>query len=321
MDIATYRHIVETLAHNIWDYDAALSQGLASCPEERAENIRSIVSQEYQKYIRANFRSLHSAESRRRIYRDFSSQVQSTEKEKGDRPSGVIVRIALKERFSPALTARIILEEYLKERQQTEDTPDNHLLDNPKAREAAFKSRVSQLLRNPSLIQWGDLGYEILVANVKDHSYGHLAEAVKHSIGEEHEQKLKDCLTALNIPFSDEHVLRSRGYDKTPDVKLEVPIAVNGKVINWIESKALFGDEESHEGYLKDQFWSYWNRFGPGLVIYWFGYIKQLNRNCEAGIILADSFPASAAITRFQPEQLFAPAAGRGTQKKDFSGA
>ncbi|XP_076983509.1 CDAN1-interacting nuclease 1 isoform X3 [Tamandua tetradactyla] len=88
-----------------------------------------------------------------------------------------------------------------------------------------------------------------------------------------------------------EDQLRAKGYDKTPDFILQVPVAVEGHIIHWIESKASFGDECSHHAYLHDQFWSYWNRFGPGLVIYWYGFIQELDCNRERGILLKACFP------------------------------
>ena len=38
--------------------------------------------------------------------------------------------------------------------------------------------------------------------------------------------------------------------------------------------------------------WIYlFSRFGPGMVIYWFGFIDELDCNRERGIILKDDFP------------------------------
>uniref|UniRef100_A0A673HVS2 CDAN1-interacting nuclease 1 n=1 Tax=Sinocyclocheilus rhinocerous TaxID=307959 RepID=A0A673HVS2_9TELE len=89
-----------------------------------------------------------------------------------------------------------------------------------------------------------------------------------------------------------ENQLRTKGYDKTPDIILEVPIAVDGHIVHWIESKASFGDEHSHHTYLNEQFWSYCNRFGPGLVIYWYGFVSELDCQRGRGILLRDGFPS-----------------------------
>ena len=88
--------------------------------------------------------------------------------------------------------------------------------------------------------------------------------------------------------------------------------------MNWVESKASFGDESSHFKFLEDQFWSYQNRsvemashlrhyppppplpiayrFGPGLVVYWFGFIEELDTTASQGVLLADSFPSPSSI-------------------------
>lgn len=63
------------------------------------------------------------------------------------------------------------------------------------------------------------------------------------------------------IVFRTEEYMRKFGFDKTPDVKLEIPIVVDGFIIHWIESKARFADSEIHQDYLKNQYISYWNRY------------------------------------------------------------
>lgn len=122
------------------------------------------------------------------------------------------------------------------------------------------------------------------------------------SIGEEYEIKLQEQLKKCEIPFYDENHLRSRGYDKTPDFKLEIPIAVNGFIVNWIESKAQFGSPEVHKKYKKEQFLSYWNRFGPGIVIYWFGFLDTIIDAEETRYMVMDHFPEN--ITYMNPDLL-----------------
>eukprot|EP01102_Stenamoeba_stenopodia_P014621 TRINITY_DN487_c0_g1_i7.p1 TRINITY_DN487_c0_g1~~TRINITY_DN487_c0_g1_i7.p1 ORF type:complete len:151 (-),score=22.54 TRINITY_DN487_c0_g1_i7:327-779(-) len=116
------------------------------------------------------------------------------------------------------------------------------------------------------------------------------------------------------------HILSAQ----TPDVKLLVPFAIKLSttsseqqqrdevshhssssedsdddqwfVVNWIESKASFGDEGSHMGNVQDQLWGYRNRYGPGIVVYWFGFIHDLREKWKSkGILLLHHFPPPGA--------------------------
>ncbi|XP_048516092.1 CDAN1-interacting nuclease 1 isoform X2 [Athalia rosae] len=200
-------------------------------------------------------------------------------------PTGILIRMSVKTGLLPALLARIILENHCEDK-------------NIKS----CRTEVTKLLKDTTLIEDKDLAYEIYLCIIQDDRYGPISDAEKHSVGQEYEVKLQRCIRERNIAFHDEGHLRLRGYDKTPDIKLEVPIAVNGFVINWIESKALFGNSQVHNQYMKEQFLSYWNRFGPGLVIYWFGYLDVLNQDNERKFIIMDHFPE--VITYMNPKSV-----------------
>ena len=89
--------------------------------------------------------------------------------------------------------------------------------------------------------------------------------------------------------------------------------------MNWIDSKATFGDDCTHRWGLRDTQWSqsgresqrngwlpcreqlreqyekYINRFGPGMIIYWFGFISDLQKLSDE-LLLAEKLPTDVVL-------------------------
>jgi hypothetical protein len=124
------------------------------------------------------------------------------------------------------------------------------------------------------------LALEVMDVIQRDPMNGPKFDAERNRAGIEHEILLQECLHAMGIPFETEEQLRDRGSSRTPDILLSIPVGVKvmtgsdeqWKVVCWMDSKALFGDEATHKEMIKGQAESYVHRFGPGLVLYWFGH-------------------------------------------------
>ncbi|XP_075700934.1 CDAN1-interacting nuclease 1 isoform X3 [Rhinoderma darwinii] len=207
-------------------------------PCQSQSTLLSVFSQEYQKLIKRTHARHHAPDT---IEKYYSKYLRDTAV---DPTAPVLLNLANEVDFSPALIARTILERFLQDQDGVMPT----------------KLVLNGMLRDPSLIPDPVLANQVNQCIVNDCCNGPLVDCIKHSIGYEHEVLLREKLLERNLAFLDEDQLRMKGYDKTPDFILEVPVAVEGHVIHWIESKASFGDESSHRMYLQDQFWSYWNR-------------------------------------------------------------
>ena len=60
--------------------------------------------------------------------------------------------------------------------------------------------------------------------------------------------------TGREVPYESEDDLRAQGLAKTPDVRLGLPIGVFDRragawrEVNWVDSKAMFGDRHTWDG-------------------------------------------------------------------------
>ena len=167
-----------------------------------------------------------------------------------------LLDLAASAALPPTMLARVVLESHLGLR---------------KGRE------VGQLLRNPQLLSDERLRREVEVCLEADPFCGPHVDMARRLAGLEYEELLAQKLRAMSVPFLAEDELRTRGDAKTPDALLPVPLLVRGRPVHWIDSKATFGDPQSHDEYRLNQFGSYLHRYESGLVIYWHGFDESID--------------------------------------------
>lgn len=119
---------------------------------------------------------------------------------------------------------------------------------------------------------------------------GPKSDEARRLAGLKYEGKLYEHLKEHDIAFWTEDELRELNFIKTPDALLKVPIAVKGRVVTWIDSKATFADSRQHAKLLAEQYAGYINRFGPGCSIYWHSYLKDVE-DSSPDLVVIDRWP------------------------------
>jgi len=162
------------------------------------------------------------------------------------------LEIAKRIDFPPVLTASIILQQY-----------------------GISKKRFWKYITHLELLPDPRLKKELTEAANADWCYSPKAMVSQRERGNKVEDAVKEWLTKQGFEFEREKDLKKR-YKKTPDFLLKKPLNLDGERINWIECKASFGDAVEIRRNIKKQFLPYTEIFGSGMVVYWHGFIEDI---------------------------------------------
>ena len=155
-------------------------------------------------------------------------------------------------KFSPVMTASLILREMGLTKKQIQD----YLKKPEEIENHRIKKEITDILKNE--IVYSPHGTKIQVER-----------------GKRTEEKIYNWLRRRNISFITEKEARSK-HLKTPDFLLKYSIKIKGKTIHWIECKASFGDYIEIRRDYKKQLKHYVDLYSSGMVVYWFGFIDDI---------------------------------------------
>jgi len=241
------------------------SSSLNSCKllikqtQEKFNNIISddaLVSIVLQWYIKKIKNSNHQKYTCSFFYDQY---IKRLEKTKSEGHPTIIKDLSSEFELPPTTLARVILAHYISLQNNNENVK--------------FVDEFNRLYKNPFLIKDVNLSAELRRTTADDVSYGPVIASIRNLVGLSYEEKLQRQVEKLNIPYRTEESMRGIGFDKTPDIKLQVPIMVDGKLVNWIESKAMFGSLDSHRQYWLSQYMCYRNRLNLHLTKFRFFHL------------------------------------------------
>ncbi len=180
-----------------------------------------------------------------------------------------ILKISKEKRFPSALIASFILAEHGMKKRETQ-----------------------QILLNPELCKNRRLTQELKDALEKDRVYSPSLNDRRAIEGRKGEKRLEDYLDEQGIEYYAEHDLRgNKNFPKTPDILFKKhEVNIKGYLVNWIESKSNFGSPSEFRNHYRKQLSSYTVLYGPGIVVYWYGFVKGVNKDSSIVVVERDFF-------------------------------
>jgi len=229
---------------------------------------------------------MHTRAVRRAAGRVRAAMPQLTAQWKAQGAPGRCAALAKQAKYPPYLFARLLVEAVLQ----------------------VPKSKVSELMKRPASIPDPLLREAVAEALAVDQDNAPANDEARHRVGVAYEALLQDRLMEKGLPFESEDELREQGLAKTPDVRLSIPVGVRDpstrqwREVNWVDSKALFGDAHVWQHEHLAQLEGYVHRYGKGLVVYWCGFDAALLNDPELA-------SPDVAVLRDWPQELLYPGA------------
>jgi hypothetical protein len=153
--------------------------------------------------------------------------------------------------------------------------------------EGVSRKRFWKMVKDLDSVEDKRLRKELRETTEEDLIYSPAGTERQYQRGAWGEARLWEWLDAQDVPFQKEAELREK-YDKTPDALLQDPLEFDGRRVRWIESKASFGDPYEIKRHVRRQLSPYVDLFGDGVVVYWFGFVDDVELRLPDGVLIAD---------------------------------